>query len=69
MDQRFRQRQKLALAKALISDIGNVEFGPEIDCTLPKGDAPVLEAWLRGGVKRSPSTWSSCDTRSGRQAP
>jgi hypothetical protein len=46
-DQRFRPWQQLALAKALISGIGNVQFGPEIGCTPPKDDAPVIETWLR----------------------
>src|SRR6266508_2207906 len=42
-DQRFRRWQELALAKALITEIGNVQFGPEIGCTPPKDDAAVVE--------------------------
>lgn len=38
---------QLALAKALISGIGNVAFGPEIGVTKPKHDCPVLAPWLR----------------------
>jgi DNA methylase len=37
----------LALAKALISSIGNLYFGPEVGVGTSKGDAPVVEAWLQ----------------------
>ena len=39
--------QKLALAKALVSSIGNLRFGPEVGVTTPKTDAPVVESWLQ----------------------
>jgi hypothetical protein len=37
----------LALAKAIVSDISNLHFGPEVGVGKPKKDAPVVEAWLR----------------------
>ncbi|HAU39111.1 MAG TPA: DNA methyltransferase [Phycisphaerales bacterium] len=37
----------LALAKALVSVIGNLHFGPEVGVGPPKRDVPVLSSWLR----------------------
>ncbi len=37
---------RLALAKALIEDIGNLHFGPEVGVGRIKEDAPVLGPWL-----------------------
>lgn len=37
---------KLALAKALIADIGNLHFGPEVGVAKPKKDVRVVESWL-----------------------
>lgn len=36
----------LALARALVFSISNLEFGPEVGVGLPKQDAPVVQAWL-----------------------
>ncbi len=38
--------ERLALAKCLITTIGNLHFGPEVGVTAPKFDAPVLNLWL-----------------------
>jgi DNA modification methylase len=37
---------KLALAKAIITSISNLRFGPEVGMGKAKLDAPVIEAWL-----------------------
>src|SRR5579862_2352354 len=37
--------EKLALAKALVTTIGNLEFGPEVGVGKQKHDAPVVETW------------------------
>lgn len=38
---------KLALAKAIVTAIGNLHFGPEVGVGKPKADAPVIEVWLK----------------------
>jgi len=38
---------RLALARGLVTAIGNLRFGPEVGVGPPKEDAPVLEAWLQ----------------------
>jgi DNA modification methylase len=45
-DVRFAGHEKLALAKALVTDIGNLHFGPEVGVGAAKPDAPVLSVWL-----------------------
>jgi DNA modification methylase len=47
-DKRFERHQRLALAKALPSSIGNLHFGPEVGVGPAKHDAPVIAAWLDG---------------------
>jgi DNA modification methylase len=42
----FRRHQKLALAKELVTSIGNLHFGPEVGVGKKKSDAPVVAAWL-----------------------
>src|SRR5579864_3898041 len=37
---------RLALAKALVSTISNLHFGPEVGVSKPKPDSPVLLPWL-----------------------
>jgi DNA modification methylase len=44
---RYFQHELLALAKALVTSIGNVEFGPEVGVGKVKADASVVGAWLR----------------------
>lgn len=41
-----REHALLALANALIQDIGNLHFGPEVGVRDIKEDAPVLNSWL-----------------------
>jgi DNA modification methylase len=38
---------KLALAKAVVTSISNLRFGPEVGVGKAKSDAPVVEAWLK----------------------
>ena len=38
--------ERLALATALVSDIGNLHFGPEVGVGRIKEDAPVISLWL-----------------------
>ncbi len=45
-DHRFQSHHELALAKALVSGIGNVAFGPEIGATSPKQDVDAVSIWL-----------------------
>ena len=40
------QYERLALAKALVSEIGNLEFGPEVGVGPPKSDAPAVTIWM-----------------------
>lgn len=42
----YKNHQQLALAKALVSGVGNVAFGPEIGATPPKSDVDVLSIWF-----------------------
>lgn len=54
-DERFFEHERLALAKAIVSDIGNLEFGPEVGIGPPKADAPVVTAWLNGVCRMTES--------------
>lgn len=47
-DQPYYAHEVLALAKALVSDISNLHFGPEVGVGPPKIDASVVGAWLAG---------------------
>src|SRR5439155_9417612 len=38
--------ERLALAKALVEDIGNLEFGPEVGVGPAKSDSPAVTFWL-----------------------
>ena len=44
-DQCYRH-ELLALAKALVASIGNLEFGPEVGVGPPKTDTPVVSMWF-----------------------
>lgn len=44
--QTYLHHERLALAKALVSSIGNLQFGPEVGVGPPKKDAPVVSSWL-----------------------
>lgn len=46
-DDRYDAHERLALAKALVSAIGNVHFSPEVSVGRAKKlDAPVVDSWL-----------------------
>jgi len=45
-DIRFYRHELLALARALVSDISNLHFGPEVGVGPPRSDAPVIASWL-----------------------
>lgn len=47
-DPHFFEHERLALAKAAVFEISNLQFGPEVGVGPPLADAPVLEAWLNG---------------------
>ncbi len=44
-DERFAAHERLALAKALVSWISNLEFGPEVGVGRPKEDVVAIAAW------------------------
>ncbi len=43
---RYVRHWKLALAKGLVTSIGNLHFGPEVGVRKPKPDAPVVSSWV-----------------------
>lgn len=43
---RYRNHLRVALARALVSTISNLHFGPEVGVGPPKDDAPVISTWL-----------------------
>jgi DNA modification methylase len=45
-DNRFYDHERLALAKALVTSIGNLRFGPEVGVGIVKADADVTRLWL-----------------------
>jgi DNA modification methylase len=44
----FYDHERLALARALVFQISNLHFGPEVGVTKPKDDAAVVRPWLAG---------------------
>ena len=46
-DQPHLRHLSLTLAKAVVSSISNLHFGPEVGVGKAKLDAPVVEAWLQ----------------------
>jgi len=47
-DERFLSCERLALADALVNEISNLHFGPEVGVGPAKLDAPVISLWLDG---------------------
>jgi DNA modification methylase len=47
-DDRFSNHERLALATALVNEISNLHFGPEVGVGPAKSDAPVVSLWLDG---------------------
>ena len=45
-DETVYQHERLALAAALVSEIGNLHFGPEVGVGRIQEDAPVIGPWL-----------------------
>ena len=45
-DETVYQHERLALATALVSEIGNLHFGPEVGVGRIQEDAPVIGPWL-----------------------
>ena len=43
----YTDHEMLALASAIVGDISNLKFGPEVGVGKIKKDAPVVAAWLR----------------------
>jgi hypothetical protein len=43
----YRDHLRLALAKATVTSISNLRFGPEVGVGKAKADAPVVAAWLK----------------------
>lgn len=41
-----KDHMRLALAKILVTSVGNLTFGPEVSVTSPKEDSPVVSLWL-----------------------
>jgi SAM-dependent methyltransferase len=47
-DERFYEHERLAFAKALVNEISNLHFGPEVGVGPAKFDVPVVSLWLEG---------------------
>ncbi len=47
-DERYERHERLALARALVTSISNLQFGPEVGVGPARADAPVVEPWLAG---------------------
>ncbi len=45
-DDGVKSKELLAFATALVKDIGNLHFGPEVGVGRQKSDAPVVSSWL-----------------------
>lgn len=45
-DERYRDHERLALARELVQTIGNLRFGPEVGVGKKKDDSPVVRPWL-----------------------
>jgi DNA modification methylase len=46
-DNAFRDHELLALARALVTSISNLHFGPEVGVREKREDAPVVDSWLQ----------------------
>ena len=46
-DARYDRHERLALARALVYEISNLHFGPEVGVGRLKADSPVVPLWLR----------------------
>jgi hypothetical protein len=66
-DWRYAAHEKLALAKALVFGVGNLQFGPEVGVGPRKVDAPVVAIWL-AGVHAIAEDLAAVQSRVGAQA-
>ncbi len=59
---------RLALARRLPTDIGNLRFGPEIGLGEVKDDAPVVDLWLKQVSRMSEHLrqWKECEPIAGK---
>ena len=58
-DGAFGRYEKLALAKSLVTEIGNLHFGPEVGVGAGKSDAAVVSVWLKN-VQRIANDLADC---------
>ena len=66
-DHNLCAHERLALATALVSDIGNLHFGPEVGVGTIQEDAPVIRPWL-GRVRRMSDDLTALRERAGTEA-
>lgn len=75
-DERYYDHERLALARALVCSISNLQFGPEVGVGPPKQDSPVVAAWIATvrrmaddlrNVQASPNTPASVHQADSRQ--
>ena len=66
-DDRFHAHQRLALATALVSRIGNLHFGPEVGVGRVQDDAPVIGPWLER-VRRMADDLAALRAQAGTEA-
>ena len=59
--------ERLALAAALVSEIGNLHFGPEVGVGKVREDAPVVGPWLQR-VRRTADDLAALRTQAGTEA-
>ena len=59
--------ERLALAAALVSEIGNLHFGPEVGVGKVQEDAPVVGPWLQR-VRRTADDLAALRTQAGTEA-
>lgn len=46
-DETYRDHELLALARALVTDVSNLHFGPEVGVRGTKEDAQVVQCWMK----------------------
>ena len=66
-DDALHAPEKLALAAALVSEIGNLHFGPEVGVGKVQEDAPVVSPWLER-IRRMADDLAALRARAGIEA-
>lgn len=46
-NEKYDRYERLAFAKAILNDISNLHFGPEVGVGTKKKDVPVIEMWMK----------------------